>query len=87
MFVVAVAPDASDALRRAALPCRVIADPEGRLLQVLGQPFSWWRLGRMPAALLVDAQGRVVWRHDGQSMRDTPAVSAWLSAVRRLQTT
>jgi hypothetical protein len=76
-----VAPDGPERLRQQELPCRVIADPAGQLLGTLGQVSRWYRLGRLPGLLAVDAAGSVVWRHDGKGMADLPDLDAALKAL------
>ena len=76
-----ITPDSVEAVRRQNLPCRVIADPKGRVLKILGQEVVWQRLGRMPALLAVDGDGRILAQHWGTSMRDTPNVASVLDAL------
>jgi hypothetical protein len=76
-----VTPDGPEAVRRQNLPCRVIPDPTGRVLQILGQRSVWYRMGRMPALLAVDGEGRVLAQHWGTSMRDTPNLEAVLDQL------
>lgn len=49
-----------------------IADPSGTVLHALGQEVHWWRLGRLPAFMGIDADGHIAYRHWGRSMRDWP---------------
>ncbi len=51
---------------------QAIADPDGQLLEKLGQEVIWWKLGRMPLLLGLDAAGTIQYRHSGRSMQDLP---------------
>ncbi len=70
---------------REQLPFQGLPDPSGSTLRRLGQKVEWLKLGRMPAALLIDKQGTVRAVHRGRSMADTPSVPVLLAAVQRLQ--
>ena len=37
-----------------------------------GQQVKWLKFGRMPALTVIDKQGRVHYRHYGESMSDIP---------------
>jgi hypothetical protein len=79
-FVV-ISPDDADALRAQHLPCRVIADPAGRILALLGQERRWYRFGRLPALLAVRPDGTLAGRYQGRTMADLPNLDdaiAWL---------
>lgn len=69
------------------LPFVGIPDPDCSLLARLGQETNWWRLGRMPGAVVVDRQGRIRWEQIGRSMGDypTPEEILHLLALLRLE--
>jgi peroxiredoxin len=55
------------------LPFTGLPDPKGRVLKLFGQEVNLFKLGRMPAQVIVDKQGIVRYAHYGNSMQDIPA--------------
>ena len=55
------------------LPFVGLPDPKHEVARLFGQQIKWLKLGRMPALLVIDKQGRVHYRHYGNSMSDIPA--------------
>ena len=55
------------------LPFLGLPDPEHTVLDLYGQQVKLFKLGRMPAQLLVDKTGTVRFAHYGSSMSDIPA--------------
>lgn len=64
-----------------ALPFIGLPDPDGRLADLYGQEWNAFRLGRMPALLVLDAERRVVLAHYGKSMGDIPTEDEVLEAL------
>lgn len=56
-------------------------DPKHRILKLYGQQVKLFKLGRMPAQVLVDKQGIVRYAHYGLSMRDIPSVAEMLELI------
>lgn len=54
------------------LPFIGIADPAHRIAGRYGQQVNILKMGRMPAMVIVDKEGRVRYRHYGDSMSDIP---------------
>ncbi len=54
------------------LPFIGIPDPKGKVLKRYGQEIKLFKLGRMPAQVVVDQAGVVRYLHYGQSMSDIP---------------
>jgi len=54
------------------LPFIGLPDPEHRVLKLYGQEINLFKLGRMPAQVIVDKPGRVRFAHYGHSMSDIP---------------
>ena len=52
------------------MPFIGIADPEHIVANMYGQQVKLLKLGRMPAMVIVDKQGRIWHRHYGESMSD-----------------
>lgn len=54
------------------LPFVGLPDPEHRVLGLYGQEFRLFKLGRMPAQVIIDRSGMVRYAHYGDSMKDIP---------------
>src|SRR5512137_1039270 len=55
-----------------SLPFVGLPDPEHSVLKLYGQEVNLFKLGRMPAQVLIDRQGVVRYAHYGHSMSDIP---------------
>jgi peroxiredoxin len=75
--VVVVGPEGPEGFRRywkrEKLPFTGLPDPEHTVLKLYGQKVNLFKLGRMPAQVIVDATGVVRWVHYGHDMSDIPA--------------
>ncbi|HQV32493.1 MAG TPA: redoxin domain-containing protein [Calditrichia bacterium] len=58
---------------RESLPFAGLPDPRHQVLDLYGQEVSLFKLGRMPAQVLVDRDGLVRLAHYGNHMADIPA--------------
>ena len=54
------------------LPFVGLPDPEHRVLKLYGQEVKIFKLGRLPAQVIIDKSGRVRFVHYGHSMMDIP---------------
>ena len=54
------------------MPFIGLPDPEHTVAEVYRQEVNLLKLGRMPAVLIVDRQGRIQYQHYGRSMSDIP---------------
>ena len=54
------------------LPFVGLPDPEHRILKLYGQEVNLFKLGRMPAQLIIDPKGMVRYIHYGHDMSDIP---------------
>ena len=54
------------------LPFMGLPDPTASVLKLFGQEVNLFKLGRMPAQVLVDKQGIARFVHYGHSMSDIP---------------
>ena len=74
--VVIVGPDSEqdfkDYWQKEELPYVGLADPSHTVARRYGQEVKLLRLGRMPALIVVDKAGQVVYAHFGGSMSDIP---------------
>ncbi len=54
------------------MPFPGIPDPEHKIAKLYGQQVKPLKLGRMPALIVIDKEGRVRYGHYGDSMSDIP---------------
>jgi len=75
--VVVVGPEGPTGFRvyweREKLPFVGLPDPDHTVLKLYGQQIKLFKLGRMPAQVIVDAGGVARWVHHGHAMSDIPA--------------
>lgn len=55
-----------------ALPFIGIPDPKGSVLKLYGQEVNLFKLGRMPAMMMINKDGVLRYVHYGHSMSDIP---------------
>ncbi len=74
--VIAIGPDNARAFdaywSQHELPFIGLPDPKARVLKLYGQRVNWFKLGRMPAQVIVDKAGIARFIHYGNSMSDIP---------------
>ncbi len=63
------------------LPYVGLPDPKSSVLKLYGQEVNLFKLGRMPAQVLVDKQGVARFVHYGHSMSDIPPNAEMLSLI------
>lgn len=75
--IIVAGPEKADAFRdywaKEKLPFIGLPDPEHRVLKLYGQEVKLFKLGRLPAQMLIDKQGLVRFVHYGHSMSDIPS--------------
>ena len=59
--------------RKHRIPFVGLPDPNHEILKLYGQQVRLFKLGRMPAQVIVDRHSQVRFVHYGHSMRDIPA--------------
>ncbi len=83
--VVVVGPEGREAFarywREQELPFIGLPDPEHRILKLYGQKVNLLKLGRMPAQVLIDRNGRARFIHYGHSMSDIPPTERVLALL------
>jgi peroxiredoxin Q/BCP len=88
--VVVVGPEGPAAFKafwqKNRLPFVGLPDPKHQVLKRYGQQVNLFKLGRMPAQVIVDLQGQVRFVHYGHSMVDIPANSEILALLDKLNT-
>jgi len=86
--VVVVGPDSAEAFRgywqEQLFPFVGLPDPKHSVLKKFGQEVKIFKLGRMPAQVLVDKQGYARFVHYGHSMKDIPENQEILSLIESL---
>ena len=65
------------------LPFIGLPDPEHRILKLYGQEVKLFKLGRLPAQVLIDKSGKVRFVHYGHSMSDIPENKELLDLVEK----
>jgi peroxiredoxin len=69
------------------LPFIGIPDPHGSVLKLYGQEINLFKLGRMPAQVIIDMKGVVRFVHYGHSMSDIPPNEEILEILGQLDNT
>lgn len=74
--ILVVGPEDQEAFQnyweKEGLPFIGLPDPRHAVARLYGQQVRWLKLGRMPALVVIDKEGRVHYRHYGSSMSDIP---------------
>lgn len=74
--IIVVGPDTAAAFKKYwedhALPFIGLPDPKHSVLKLYGQKVNLFKLGRMPAQVVVDKEGIARYAHYGHSMKDIP---------------
>ncbi|MBN2148327.1 MAG: redoxin domain-containing protein [Anaerolineales bacterium] len=68
------------------LPFIGLPDPKASVLKLYGQEVNLFKLGRMPAQVIVDMAGVARYVHYGHSMSDIPENSEILALLDQLNT-
>ena len=74
--VIVVGPESAEAFRNYYksndLPFIGIPDPDHSILRLFGQKTNIFKLGRMPAQMIIDKNGILMYVHYGHDMTDIP---------------
>ncbi len=77
--VLVVGPENSDSFReyweKESLPFIGLPDPDHSVMKLYGQEVKIFKLGRMPAQMLIDKSGILKFVYYGNSMADIPDLS------------
>jgi peroxiredoxin len=75
--IVVIGPDTAEAFslfwKKYKLPFIGLPDPTYIVLKLYGQELNLFKLGRMPAQVIIDQQGIARFAHYGHAMNDIPA--------------
>lgn len=74
----------ADYWKKNDLPFIGLPDPKASVLKLYGQEVNLFKLGRMPAQVIVDKQGIARFVHYGHSMADIPANAELLTLLDQL---
>jgi len=83
--ILVVGPEDAEDFRRywqqEQLPFIGLPDPKHKILKLYGQEVRLFKLGRMPALMLIDKAGILQYVHYGDSMADIPTTEVILSQL------
>jgi peroxiredoxin len=86
--IVVVGPEGESAFqdywKKESLPFVGLPDPKASVLKLYGQEVSLFKLGRMPAQVVVNRHGNVRFIHYGHSMSDIPENEELLALLDKL---
>ena len=86
--IIVVGPEGKEAFRsywqKESLPFIGLPDPGASVLKLYGQEVNLFKLGRMPAQVVVDQNGMARFVHYGHSMSDIPQNSELLGLLDEL---
>jgi len=86
--IIVVGPEGKEAFRsywkKESLPFIGLPDPEVSVLKLYGQEVNLFKLGRMPAQVVVDKKGMARFVHYGHSMSDIPQNSELLGLLEQM---
>ena len=83
--VVVVGPEGAEAFEKywqnEDLPFIGLPDPKHSVLKLYGQEVNLFKLGRMPAQVIINKEGIAQYVHYGKSMSDIPANEELLALI------
>jgi peroxiredoxin Q/BCP len=83
--IVVVGPEDAKAFvkywQKESLPFTGLPDPKHSVLKLYGQEVNLFKLGRMPAQVLIDKEGTARYVHYGHSMSDIPPNEEMLALI------
>lgn len=86
--ILVIGPEDVEAFRkywlREDLPFIGLPDPTHRILKLYGQEVKLFKLGRMPAQMLIDKSGMLRYVHYGHSMSDIPSNEEILNLINQI---
>jgi len=86
--ILAIGPDGPNAYRRYwaenSLPYLGLPDPKHTVANLYGQEWNLFKLGRVPALLLVDKQGQIRYQHYSDTMTDIPENQVLLALLEKM---
>jgi peroxiredoxin len=87
--IVVIGPEGTESFRKywkkEKLPFIGLPDPEHKILKLYGQEVKLFKLGRMPAQMLIDKSGMLRYVHYGHSMADIPSNENIINLIKQLK--
>lgn len=71
---------------REHLPFPGLADPKHSVANQYEQQVNLWKMGRMPALMILDKEGRIRFIHYAENMRDYPTLDEMYAVLDGLRT-
>jgi peroxiredoxin len=88
--IITIGPDGLKSFKRywenEKLPFIGLPDPEHKVADLYGQEWNLFKLGRVPALLLIDKEGQIRYQHYGNSMSDIPENSLVMGILDKMNT-
>jgi peroxiredoxin len=88
--IIAIGPEGAEDFKKwwdeNQMPFTGIADPKHFIADNYGQQVKLFKLGRMPATILIDKSGQIRYTHFGESMADIPKTKEMTSLIDNLNT-
>ena len=85
--IIVAGPEKAEAFKKywekEKLPFIGLPDPEHKVLKLYGQEVKIFKLGRMPAQVMIDKSGNVRFVHYGHSMSDIPENKELLDLIEK----
>ena len=85
--IVVIGPESAESFRKYWITNDLqfigLPDPKHKVLKLYGQEVNLFKLGRMPAQMLIDKTGMLRYVHYGHSMEDIPKNEEILSLIRK----
>jgi peroxiredoxin Q/BCP len=86
--IIVVGPENSESFQKfwmkEDLPFIGLPDPEHRILKLYGQEANLFKLGRLPAQMLVDKSSILRYVHYGHSMADIPSNKEIMNLIKAI---
>ena len=86
--IVVIGPEDAESFRKywkkEDLPFIGLPDPQHKILKLYGQEVKLFKLGRMPAQMLIDKSGTLRYVHYGHSMTDIPLNEDIINLIKSL---
>ncbi len=85
--IIVIGPEDAESFRKywtkEELPFIGLPDPEHKILKLYGQEVRLFRLGRMPAQMLIDKSGMLRYVHYSHSMADIPSNEEIMNLIKQ----
>jgi peroxiredoxin len=87
--IVVIGPEGTESFQKywekENLPFIGLPDPEHKILKLYGQEVRLFKMGRMPAQMLIDKSGMLRYVHYGHSMADIPSNEEIINLIKQIK--